>query len=82
MDHLELGCGGNKCAVILVVFELCEFSRLNSRGAAYDENNFQVEEKTASLVVKARINGEMYVLNLDFVFHFVILVIIGFEVEK
>ena len=43
-----------------------DFSRLNSRGAAFDEDIFQVEDNTASLVVQARINGEMYVFELEF----------------
>ena len=36
-------------------------SRLNSRVAAIDEKNLQVEGDKASLVVKTWMNGEMYV---------------------
>ena len=35
-------------------------SRLNPRGAAIDEKDLQVDDDKATVVVKAKINEEMY----------------------
>ena len=57
-------------------------SRLNPRGAAIYENNFQVDDKIATVVVKAKMNGEMYVDGIICVTLLLIFVIIGFEADN
>ena len=58
------------------------FSRLNLSGAAIDKKDLRVDDEIATVVVKTRLNGEMYVeemflCKLDNNF-----VIIGFEVVE
>ena len=68
LAHLKLDCEGNLCAIFVGRFvELNAFPHLTQEEADIDEKNLQVDDKKATLMVKAEINGEMYVENLYFV---------------
>ena len=67
-NHLQLGCGGKWSAIFGELFdELLNISRLNSRGAAFDEKILRVEGTKATLEEGAKIYGEMYVSIVNFV---------------
>ena len=82
LDHLELGCGGNKCALLVdhLMNFIC-FSRLNSRDSGYQQEGSLSWQQKATLGIVLEINGgnvctlpKCCFIDTDFV-------IIGFEVE-
>ena len=75
LNHLKLGCGGNKCAIELFD-EFCTIPDLTKWKQPLREE-FSSPGQEATWGLRVRKLEEMYVLNLYFV-QLLIFVIIGF----
>ena len=67
LDHLELGCGGNKCAVLVnILMNFICFSRLNSRGSGYQQEGTLSWQQKATWGLLLEANGGNVCTLLEF----------------